>query len=117
MANPWLRAIEAGGRTVDNPTEEELHDLLADMNLRPRFVILGRLGLEPANQHYMQAYLNDDMSYQVEYREGSADKHYQAHVPKPPDMIGPEPIAKLMVDWAHDRQGWREVLKWVPKPL
>ncbi|MEU3355331.1 hypothetical protein [Streptomyces sp. NPDC037389] len=115
--NPWLRAIEAGGRTADNPTVEDLHDLLADMNLRHRFVIFERLDLEPADQHYMQVYLNDDMSYQIEYREGGADKHYQAHVPTPPEMIGPAPIAKLMDDWAHDQQGWREAVKWVPMPL
>ncbi|MFG2409563.1 hypothetical protein ACGFR8_35590 [Streptomyces brevispora] len=67
-------------------------------------------------QHYMQVYLNDDMSYQVEHREGSADRHFQAHVPRPHEMTGPEPIAKVLTDWAHDRQGWREAMPWVPKP-
>jgi hypothetical protein len=109
-----LRAIEDDGRVVDDPTEEVLHDLLADMNLYHRFVILSRLDLEPVDQHYMQVYLNDDMSYQVEYREGSADKHFQAHVPRPHEIIGPEPIAKVMMDWAHDRQGWREAMAWLP---
>ncbi|MFE9335115.1 hypothetical protein [Streptomyces sp. NPDC006925] len=114
MAQPVLRAIEDDGRAVDDPSEEVLHDLLADMNLRHRFVILERLDLEPVDQHYMQVYLNDDMSYQVEYREGSADKHFQAHVPRPHEMIGPAPIAKVMIDWAYDRGGWREAMPWVP---
>ncbi|MFJ1847731.1 MULTISPECIES: hypothetical protein [unclassified Streptomyces] len=57
MANLWLRALEAGGRMVDNPAEEDLHGLLADMNLRHRLVILERLGLEPADQYYMQVCL------------------------------------------------------------
>ncbi|MEU8508949.1 hypothetical protein AB0C40_30420 [Streptomyces brevispora] len=116
MAKPVLRALEDGGRAVDDPTEDALHDLLADMNLRHRFVILERLDLEPVTQHYMQVYLNDDMSYQVEHREGSADRHFQAHVPRPHEMTGPEPIAKVLTDWAHDRQGWREAMPWVPKP-
>ncbi|MFG2409564.1 hypothetical protein ACGFR8_35595 [Streptomyces brevispora] len=38
MAKPVLRATEDGGRAVDDPTEDALHDLLADMNLRHRFV-------------------------------------------------------------------------------
>ncbi|MFB7548916.1 hypothetical protein [Streptomyces sp. NPDC056154] len=118
MVKPVLRVVEAGGRTVDDPTEEVLGDLLSEMNLRHRFVILERLDLEPVDQHYIQVYLNDDYSYQVEYREGSADKHYQAYVPRLHEVFGPEAsIAKVMTDWAHDRQGWREVLPWVPKPF
>jgi hypothetical protein len=58
MVNSWLRATEAGGRVVDDPSEEELHDLIADMNLRHRYVIFERRDLEPAGQHYMQVYVN-----------------------------------------------------------
>ncbi|MEU7327964.1 hypothetical protein [Streptomyces parvus] len=118
MLKPVLRAVEAGGRIVDDPTEEALHDLLSEMNLSHRFVILERLDLEPVDQHYIQVYLNDDLSYQVEYREGSADKHYQAHVPRLREVFGPEePTAQVMMDWAHDRQGWREALPWAPIPF
>ncbi|MFE7012756.1 hypothetical protein ACFVAQ_20035 [Streptomyces sp. NPDC057651] len=105
MAKPLLWAIEDGGRAVADPTDDALHDLLGDMNLRHRFVILERLDLEPVDQHYMQVYLKRDMSYQVEYREGSADKHFQAHVPRPHELIGLEMIAKVLSDWAHDREG------------
>ncbi|WP_255949919.1 hypothetical protein [Streptomyces odontomachi] len=113
MARPLLRAIDDGGRAVADPTEEELHDLLADMNLRHRFVILERLDLEPVDQHYIQAYLNDDMTYRVEYREGSADRHFQAHyAPRPFEMFGPEPLAKVMMDWAHEGPVWREAMPW-----
>ncbi|MEU5049308.1 MULTISPECIES: hypothetical protein [Streptomyces] len=31
MLKPVLRVVEAGGRTVDDPTEEVLHDLLSEM--------------------------------------------------------------------------------------
>ncbi|WFR71246.1 hypothetical protein P9209_18805 [Prescottella defluvii] len=51
------------------------------MSLTCRFVVVRRLDLEPAGQHYMQVYLNDDMSYDVEYREGGPDRHFQALVP------------------------------------
>ncbi|MFB7559733.1 hypothetical protein [Streptomyces brevispora] len=78
MAKPVLRAIEDGEPAVDDPTGDALHDLLADMNLRHRFVILERLD------------------------------------PKPHEMTGPEPIARVMINWTHDRQGWREAIPWVP---
>jgi hypothetical protein len=114
MAEPKLRATEAGGRVVDDPTEDELHDLLSEMNLRHRYVILERCDLEPRDQHYMQVYLNDDMSYQVEYRAGGPDQHYQSHIPTLPEVERPGPVVGLMMDWAHDRPGWREAVQWVP---
>jgi hypothetical protein len=114
MAIPLVRAIEWDGRSWDDPSEERLHDLLADMNLRYRFVIVERLDREPAGQHYMQVYLNDDFSYQVEYREGGADKHFQAHVAEQPELIGVDPVARIVIDWAFDRPGWREALPWAP---
>ncbi len=62
MAAPVLQAIEADGTTWDDPSEEQLHDVLADMSLTWRFVVVRRLDVEPADQHFMQVYLNDDLS-------------------------------------------------------
>ncbi|MER5804919.1 hypothetical protein [Streptomyces mirabilis] len=78
MATPVLRAIEWDGTSWDDPSDEQLHDLLADMSLTWRFVVVQRLDLEPVGQHYMQVYLNDDLSYRVEYREGGPDRHFHA---------------------------------------
>ncbi|MDF6042257.1 hypothetical protein LRD69_08780 [Streptomyces sp. JH14] len=114
MATPTLRAIEWDGTSWDDPSEERLHDLLADMSLTWRFVIVKRLDLEPAGQHYMQVYLNDDLSYQVEYREGGPDKHFQATVPRRHEVFAVEPVAEVLQDWAYGRPRWREALPWVP---
>ncbi|MFB6394962.1 hypothetical protein [Polymorphospora lycopeni] len=116
MTMPTVRAIDASEQVFDDPSEVALHDLLADMNLRQRFVIVERLDREPAGHHYMQVYLNDDLSYQVEYREGGADRHFQAQVPRRPDVIGVESVARILADWASDRPGWRDALPWVPWP-
>lgn len=112
MATPVVRAIEADGRSWDDPSAERLHDLLADMNLTYRFVIVERVDRQPAGQHYMQVYLNDDFSYLVEYRDGSADQHFRARVDRQPEMIGVDPVAHIVRDWAFDRPGWREALPW-----
>ena len=111
MATPVLRAIEWDGTSWDDPSDEQLHDLLADMSLTWRFVVVQRLDLEPVGQHYMQVYLNDDLSYQVEYRDGGPD-WLTAHVPRTHAVFAVEPVARLLQDWAHDRPGWREALPW-----
>jgi hypothetical protein len=114
MSTPVLHATEADGTSWDDPSEDQLHDLLADMSLNCRFVIVRRLDLEPADQHYMQVFLNDDLSYQVEYREGGPDSHFQAWVPRGHELFGLEPVAKVLQDWAFGRAGWRAALPWLP---
>ncbi|WP_369200683.1 hypothetical protein [Streptomyces sp. PU-14G] len=111
---PALRATEWDGTVWDDPSEDQLHDLLADMNLRFRFVVVERPGREPAGHHYMQVHLNDDFSYRVEYREGGPEHHFQAHVPAQPEILRPEPVAGVLQAWAFDRPGWREALDWAP---
>ncbi|MEU4087821.1 hypothetical protein [Streptomyces aureus] len=114
MAASVLRAIEWDGTSWDDPSDDQLHDLLADMSLTWRFVVVQRLDLEPADQHYMQVYLNDDLSYQVEYREGGPDKHFYAHVPREHEVFAVEPVADVLVRWARGRPGWHEALAWAP---
>ncbi|MFJ7496965.1 hypothetical protein ACIQZB_38675 [Streptomyces sp. NPDC097727] len=116
MTTPALRAIEWDGTAWDDPSEEKLHDLLADMSLTWRFVVVQRLDTEPVGQHYMQVYLNDDLSYQVEYREGGPDRHFQAHVPREHEVFAVEPVAEVLQGWAFARPGWREALSWAPWP-
>ncbi|SCF72783.1 hypothetical protein [Streptomyces sp. Ncost-T10-10d] len=115
MTIPMLQALEADGTPWDDPTEEQLHDLLANMTLTWRFVIVRRLDLEPADQHYMQVHLNDDLSYQLEYREGGPDKHFQACFDtRDQGPFAVEPVAEVLRDWAFGRSSWRQALPWVP---
>jgi len=114
---PTFRAIDAGGRRVDDPSAEQIHDLLADLSLNVPFLILERLDREPIDQHYMQTHLCDDLSYQVEFRDGSEDRHFQAYVPRQPDLVGVQPVADLFSAWMADRPGWRDTLDWQPLAL
>lgn len=56
MAASVLRAIEWAGTSWDDLPDDQLHDLLADMSLTWRFVVVQWLDLEPAGQHYMPIY-------------------------------------------------------------
>ncbi|MFD6326101.1 hypothetical protein ACFWOL_25285 [Streptomyces sp. NPDC058442] len=114
MRKPLIRATEAGGKSIDDPSEVAVHDLLADMNLSHPFVIVERTDGEPVDQHFMQVHLNEDFSYQVEYREGGDHLHFEAHVPWQGDIVGPEPVAKVIGDWMRGGDSWRTALPWTP---
>lgn len=116
MVKPVLRARTWSGDCWDSPSEDALFDLLSEMNLRHRYVIVERLDAEPADQHYMQVYLNDDMSCQIEFREGGPDFHFQARVDGPFDPYGHETVARVLQDWAFGRPRWRDALPWAPWP-
>ncbi|MFC1415810.1 hypothetical protein [Streptacidiphilus cavernicola] len=116
MTAPALRAIEWDGTSWDDPSDDQLHDLLADMSLTWRLVVVERLDLEPAGQHYMQGYLNDDLSCQVEYRDGGPDRHFYAHAPRTHEVFAMDPVAEVLQDWARGRPGWRQALAWSPLP-
>jgi hypothetical protein len=107
-----LRVETASGEARENPSADLLFDLLSEMNLRHRFVIVDRMDVEPAGQHYMQVYLNDNMSCQVEFREGGSDRHFAARVAGPFDMSGHEIVAKVLQGGAFGASGWRESLPW-----
>ncbi|WP_157171021.1 hypothetical protein [Nocardia araoensis] len=92
VSAPKLRASDASGQTLDDPTDTQVHDLFACLNARWPFAIVERLDREPTDQFYFQIhleYVGDqdpdadkevDVDYDVEFRDGGPDKHYRARV-------------------------------------
>ncbi len=117
MSGPKIRAIDESGVSIDDPSEIDLYNLIADLNLSCRFVIVDRPARGQTSDDYMQVWLNDDFSFQVEYREGGPDRHFEAWIPCPPEMAGHEHVVRLLLDWAYDRPGWRTALPWKPLAL
>jgi hypothetical protein len=121
-----IRATD-GVRVLDDPSEEQLHDLLADMNLSCNFVILERLGSSPVADYddFIQVMLNADPnygSYLVEYREGGPAAHFQTTVLRDSDWdsvldYGFEEVVRVVCDWAAGNQAWRSALPWKPLDL
>ncbi|GAA4244357.1 hypothetical protein [Dactylosporangium darangshiense] len=108
---PVIRAIESSGATWDAPDRTTLARLLGDLNLTWRHLVLERCDL-PGSEHYLQIYLNNDFSYQVEFREGGAERHYRAHFPAQPEAGGTEPLLDLILAWSAAHPGWRDTLQW-----
>jgi hypothetical protein len=67
----------------------------------PPFLVLKR-----AEEVYAQTYRHDDGSYDLEYRDGSADQHYWTRVP---DI---RLAFSLLWMWTKEDQQWRTVWPW-----
>lgn len=137
-----IRATAWNGDTWDDPAEDTLYDLLSELNLVHRFLVVERIvestdpsgssdpsgpsgpsdvsdpsGSSPSSdpgQHYIQVYLEDDGSCLVEYREGGPHAHFQARVPAPFAFHGHDIAAGAVKSWARDDDHWRTALPWAP---
>jgi hypothetical protein len=54
----------------------------------------------------MQVYLNEDATFDIEFREGGPQAHYRARHVKPGDT------GDVLARWSADETGWREALPW-----
>ncbi|MGK8524913.1 hypothetical protein ACRS6B_26745 [Nocardia asteroides] len=110
-------------RTIENPSETQLHDFLADMNSSVPFVIVDRLdGLEPGD-YYIQVHLDEQVDpdeghgYIIEFRDGGPGAHFRATISDDApwgSAFSPAfgSVVKTVQDWAVQREGWRTALAW-----
>jgi len=98
------------GTIVRKPT---LNNIEAVLEALPRdaHVIIEREGEGSLTTRYFQVWLRPDGTYQVEYRDGSADEHYQSRT------ISRVKAANALASWAADTEGaglWRSGFDWTP---
>jgi hypothetical protein len=94
-----------GTKTVRNPTPEQIRRAIRQMKPgSDAFVVLdkGANGLS-----YIQAILNDDQTWDVEYQDGHLDEHYRSTVPFHADSL----IHALQA-YARGQDDWRTGTKW-----
>ncbi|MEU7769611.1 hypothetical protein AB0B25_31755 [Nocardia sp. NPDC049190] len=110
-------------RTIEDPSETQLHDILADMNARAPFVIVDRFDSREPGDHYIQVRLDEQVDpgqghcYIVERRDGGPSKYYRATISDDrPWGSGSsaafDTVVNAVQDWAFRREGWRTALGW-----
>lgn len=93
---PILIATASSGERFEDPSEDLLFELLLDIEQGVEtFCIVARLG-DPAGQTYAQVMRNEDGSWLVERREGSADRHFSAELRDRRDAH------RALTTWAHE---------------
>jgi hypothetical protein len=101
-----LRATSESGDVLDDPSEDALSTMFQDLEAgKGTFLIVESLA-DSNGQTFVQAARSDDGSYVVEYRQGSADQHFQATAPDFREAHA------LVTMWAFGRPGLLERATW-----
>lgn len=89
----------------------ELTALLARIGAEgDHFVVLERIPEAPAE--FLQTWRDGtDGPYQVEYRDGSPDRHFAT------ELTDPDEVAALFLSWARGEDAWRTARGWEPVDL
>lgn len=96
------------GQIWDDPSEDLLFELLSDMERgEEQFLVVDRL-TDATGQTFTQVARTDAAGYQVEYREGGEDRHFQAYAEDK------RLVHSVITCWAFELPGWRDALPWVP---
>src|SRR5215475_11445358 len=106
MKLPTLRATEASGDSWDDPDEDKLRELVLERSPDNRFLIVERHDRTSLWQHYVQVYLAEDSTFDIEFREGGPQAHFRVRGVKPGEA------ADVLARWSADENGWREALRW-----
>lgn len=109
MGGPGLRAETACGQSYDAPSDALLFRLLDELGPGNQYLIVDRLDV-PGGGHYMQVYREADGTFAVEYREGAAQRQFEAVTT---DLVR---VRDALSAWAAGAAGWREAFDWRHRP-
>ncbi|MFF3158957.1 hypothetical protein [Streptomyces sp. NPDC057910] len=101
-----LQARDEHGRQARNPGPTDLSRMVANLGRGNAFVIVERVDDGVAGDWYVQVWLRDDNTYQLEFRDGTAAEHYQTRT------ISREKVIAALNDWAKGRPDWKDAFMW-----
>ena len=101
VENPSVRATAPDGDIWDEPSEDLLFELVNDCEYPGDFVIVEKDG-----DHFAQTAYAPSSPWVVEFRDGSADEHYQAWTEDR------RLVHEVLFGFAYDRPGWKGLLDW-----
>ncbi len=103
---PVLRAIMESGDKWDDPSEDLLFILLEDIRDKHELFMIVERVRDASGQTFIQAIRTEDAQYRLEYRDGSADRHFFAITA---DM---REAHDILTKWSFELPGWDTAIKW-----
>ncbi|MGR4879349.1 hypothetical protein ACIPUC_07950 [Streptomyces sp. LARHCF249] len=94
-----IRIQTERGESYERPALAVLSELVERIGADgDRFVIVERVIDEP--DLYIQVWHDEGEDYELEHRDGSAERHFQAYVPTAAGVV------EVMARWARQEKGW-----------
>lgn len=93
---------DEGIRTYEEPDADRIRNAIRSLSI-DEFAILER-----GDQRYVQTYHEDDGTYALEYRAGSADKHYAVEG----NVTDVEAVVAAFLGYHAGDESWNEPHEW-----
>ncbi|MFB6808846.1 hypothetical protein [Streptomyces sp. NPDC056387] len=101
-----LQARDEHGRQVKNPGPTALSRMVANLRRGNAFVIVERVDDATVGNWYVQAWLRNDNTYQLEFRDGTSAEHYETRT------ISQEKVIVALNGWSKGRPDWKDAFMW-----
>ncbi|MFF8556610.1 hypothetical protein ACF058_27745 [Streptomyces sp. NPDC015501] len=101
-----LIATNERGHVVKRPSKPAIGTMLANLRRGNAHMVLERADEGLPGSWYIQVLLRENNTYQLEYRDGVAEQHYQTQT------ISQEKVLAALLGWAGAKPGWRDGFMW-----
>ncbi|WP_371592693.1 hypothetical protein [Streptomyces virginiae] len=110
MAMLAIKIQTERGESYERPALGMLSELVERIGAEgDHFLVVERIVEDP--DVYIQVWRDAGADYQVEHRDGSAERHFQAHLPTAAEVV------EVMARWARQEKGWDVGPGWQPLHL
>jgi hypothetical protein len=100
----WSLEIEGKQKILD-PSPEQINEAIRSITPSDDSFVILQKGADGLT--YMQAFLDDDSSWTLEYQDGHLDKHFQAST-----KLSAEGAIGLFLDFGKGDERWRTSVNW-----
>jgi hypothetical protein len=94
------------GHVVRHASKPAIGTMLANLRRGNAHMVLERVEADRPGTWYVQVLLRGNNTYQLEYRDGVAELHYQTQTVSQAKVLG------ALLGWAAAGAGWREGFMW-----
>ncbi|MFD5919603.1 hypothetical protein ACFVYP_22350 [Kitasatospora sp. NPDC058201] len=101
-----LIATNERGHVVKHATKPAIGTMLANLRRGNAHMVVERVDGERSGDWYIQVLLCENNTYQLEYRNGVAEQHFQTLT------VSQEKVLTALLGWAAAKPGWQDGFMW-----
>ncbi|MFI5648351.1 hypothetical protein [Kitasatospora sp. NPDC051705] len=101
-----LIATNERGDVLKRPSKLAVGRMLANLRRGSAHLVLERVDEDQPGRWYIQVRLRENNTFQLEYRDGVAEQHYQTLT------ISQEKVLGALLGWVGAKPGWRGGFMW-----